>query len=407
MPAKQVSKRLAKRISVSRKLLRGRRKSGLDSVRDAISHLGYVQVDTISVINRAHHHTLWNRVADYRPEMLHHLQAVERSIFEYWGHAASYLPVSDYRFYLPKMEEFYTPRDKWEQERYKRCGHLLPGVLERIRKEGPLGSKDFDPPPGEKSGDWWSWKPAKLALELLFWQGKLMISERRKFQKVYDLTERVLPEAASVSEPSDEELSRWRIDRALSACGIAREKEIREYIFYRKKSLKTTLNEMVAEGSVTELALEGSDDHPYFAHTDTLDSLRRLRKTPPRLTLLSPFDNLVIQRDRTSRIWDFDYTIECYVPAPKRKYGYFVLPVLWGDDLVARLDPHADRKKKILTVKALYLEEKGVDSADWLPALAAELQRFAEFNSCERIVVARTKPAKIAAALRREIKSLR
>lgn len=405
-PIKRISKQQARRISISRKLLRGRRSRGLDAVRDVIAQLGYVQIDTISVINRAHQHTLWNRIADYDPAMLHHLQAEERSVFEYWGHAASYLPIDDYRFYLPKMEQFYTPSDKWEQERYKRCEHLLPEVLERIRREGPLASKDFAPPPGETRGDWWSWKPAKLALELLFWQGKLMITERRKFQKVYDLTERVLPSTTDTRYPTDAELARWRVARALRACGIAREKEIREYIFYRKKPLGTILAEMVAEGSLTAVVLEGSDDHPYYVFTDTLDAIGRLRKSPPRLTLLSPFDNLVIQRERINRIWDFDYTIECYVPALRRQYGYFVLPVLWGDDLVARLDPHADRTKQILTIKALYLEDSAPDPEKWLPALAAELRRFARFNNCETIVVSKTRPAKLASELRREIRLL-
>ena len=149
----------ARRLTLRAQLLdgRGRPPRGKEGVARTIEHLGYVQIDTISVVQRAHHHTLWNRRADYDPTMLHALQATDRRVFEYWGHAASYLPLSDYRFYLPKMQSFQTPSSRWERDRLEKHGHLMKPVLERIREEGPLSSKDFKAPPDTKRGTWWDW----------------------------------------------------------------------------------------------------------------------------------------------------------------------------------------------------------------------------------------------------------
>jgi uncharacterized protein YcaQ len=148
--------------------------------------------------------------------MLDELLAVDRTIFEYWGHAASYLPMQDYRFYLPRMQSYFNPTGKWERDIYQKVGHMLQHVLERVRAEGPLTSKSFEPPPGEKREGWWDWKPAKVALELLFWRGELMIAERRNFQRVYDLTERVLPDWVDRTVPDDEQLGQFLVRRALT-----------------------------------------------------------------------------------------------------------------------------------------------------------------------------------------------
>ena len=222
-----LSLRSARRIAFRAQLLdgKGRFPSGKKGVARTIEKLGYVQIDTISVIERAHHHTLWTRRQDYDPRMLHELQAVDRRVFEYWGHAASYLPISDYRYYLPLKRDYRNPRSKWTRQMLEKHGHLMDSVLERIRVEGPLGSRDFEPPPGIKRGTWWDWKPRKTALELLFWRGDLMVRERRNFQRLYDLTERVLPPETDTRIPDEDELGRFLVRRALSAHGVARERE--------------------------------------------------------------------------------------------------------------------------------------------------------------------------------------
>ncbi len=166
--------------------------TGTDSVYHVINHLGYVQIDTISVVERAHHHTLWSRCPDYTPHLLDVLLSQERRIFEYWGHLASYLPLSDYRFYMPYMARF-PWKSAWTGNLWEKHKQVAKEVLARIVAEGPLSSKDFAAPEGEKRGTWWDWKPAKTALELLLWKGDLMVTARQGFQKVYDLTERVLP----------------------------------------------------------------------------------------------------------------------------------------------------------------------------------------------------------------------
>jgi len=168
----------------------------LSTVHGVIRRLGYVQIDTISVIRRAHHHTLWNRCRGYRADTLHRLQAEERKIFEYWGHAASYLPMEDYRFYIPQMKRYFDPKGKWVKNRYREYGHLMDGMLERIRREGPLGSRDFKSEERTGNSAWGNWKPAKIVLELLFWRGELMVTRRENFHRIYDLTERVLPRAS-------------------------------------------------------------------------------------------------------------------------------------------------------------------------------------------------------------------
>ncbi|MBA7698532.1 hypothetical protein ES703_107210 [subsurface metagenome] len=191
---RKISSALARRLPLHSQLLDGRTKlpKGKEGIAQAIEKLGYVQIDTIAVINRAHHHTLWTRRPDYSPAMLDELQAKDRRVFEYWGHAASYLPMKDYRYYIPRMRAF-PWGDGWIKRMHERHKDVMKDVLERITKEGPLGSADFKAPDGKKRGAWWDWKPAKTALELLMWRGDLMVTERRNFQRIYDLTERVLP----------------------------------------------------------------------------------------------------------------------------------------------------------------------------------------------------------------------
>jgi uncharacterized protein YcaQ len=393
-----ISLAMARRMALNAQLLDGQTNlaTGKEGIAQTIETLGYVQIDTIAVIRRAHHHTLWTRRPDYRPKMLHELQAKDRRVFEYWGHAASYLPMSDYRYYLPRMRGFNDPKNKWEKQRLEKHGHLMDPVLERIRQEGPLTSKDFVPPPGTKRGTWWDWKPAKVALELLFWRGDLMITERRNFQRVYDLTERVLPDDIDTSLPDDDELGQFLVRRALSAYGLAQEKEIRDHIHAASsKVIAKALNDLVDAGEVIPLKIEADENADYYALPEAIEQSAQLEQGPRRVFLISPFDNLIIQRERTKRLFGFDYALECYLPAAKRKYGYFVLPILWDDSFVGRLDPKAERKKKTLIVRNLVFEPTFSAFDDFLPAFAEELVNFARFNQCDTIKLEQISPANI------------
>jgi len=379
---------------------------GKEGIARTIDALGYMQIDTISVVARAHHHGLWVRQSDYDPVMLHELLAHDRRVYEYWGHAASYLPMSDFRYTLPLKEKYRRPPTrKWEQERIATCGHMLAPVMERIRGEGPLRSQDFDPPPGKRRGTWWDWKPAKTALELLFWRGDLMISERRGFQRVYDLAERVLPADVDTRMPDDNELGRFLIRRALLAHGFAPAREIHDHLRGTDlEIINATLGEMVEAGEIVPMEVESMEDVKQYALPEMVDKAETIGPPPETVSLLSPFDNLIIQRKRTQQLFDFSYTLECYVPAPKRLYGYFVFTILYADKLVGRFDPKADRKAGVLYVRRL-LFEPGFDVSDHLlTLLAGKLREYAVINGCDAVVVEEVRTRNVVRRLRRLLK---
>jgi uncharacterized protein YcaQ len=375
---------------------------GKEGAAQAVEQLGYVQIDSIAVIRRAHHHVLWNRCRDYSTEMLHELRSVDRRVFEYWGHAASFLPMSDYRYYLPRMRSYRQPRNKWQRDRFEQHGHLMAPVLERIRAEGPLGSKDFEPPPGVERGTWWDWKPAKIALEMLFDRGELMITERRNFQRIYDLTERVLPSSVDTRYPENDELGRFLVRRALSAYGVAQENEISRHIpAADRRVIGKSLADLVEAREVVKVAIENDSSAQYYALADEIDNSRQRQAMNRRLLLLSPFDNLVIQRERLLRLFGFDYTLECYVPAAKRRYGYFVLPIFWGDSAIGRLDAKADRESETLIVHAIHFEPEYEGSEESLEALAGALAGFMRFNECTRFSLGTVTPPALASPVQR------
>jgi len=327
----------------------------------------------------------------------------------------AYLPMADYRFALPKMNKFRNPSSPWVKYQSEKCGHLLKPVLNRIHKEGPLGARDFALPPGHKGGTWWDWKPAKVALELLFWQGKLMISKREKFQKVYDLTERVIPNHIETTPPTEEELGVFLANRALRAMGIASEKDIRRFLqaesardsdmqIASRELISRSLNQLIVNGEVIPINLENDKSSLYYVHSNTLDKINSQKSPNRNVFLLSPFDNLIIQRDRLKRIFDFEYALECYLPPTKRTFGYFTLPILWGNNFVGKIDPKADRKNKTLLINNLLLEQSVEESDDFLSSLGKSIAEFTRFNQCESVKIVKLSPAKLKPVLNRMIK---
>lgn len=407
----KISASTARKLAIRCQGLDGRWKlpEGKAGVAQVIERLGYVQIDTIAVVQRAHHHTLWSRRPDYTPQMLHELQAQDRRVFEYWARAASYLPMSDYRYYLPRMRAL--AEDPKVRQWIEQNAQLVEHVVVRIREEGPLGSADFSAPPGYKHGGWWHRKPAKQALERLFWTGELMVAERRDFQKIYDLTERVLPAGTDATEPDRGELARFLVRRAFAGFGIASTDEIwweigneigRE-ISNRRKAISEWIEELVHSGEVTPIEIEGLDGETYYALTKTIEEATKQLQSGMRLHILSPFDNLVGCRRRLKTLFDFEYKLECHHPATKRRYGYFCLPILWGDEFVGRLDPKADRRQKTFIVRKLMFEPDFKDYDGLLPALAEKLRAFAAFNECERVVIEQTVPEKVKTPLMQEL----
>lgn len=354
------------------------------SVPEVVRGLGYVQIDTISVIERAHHHVLWSRLPTYDATQLAQAQGDTRQIFEYWSHAAAYLPMEDYRFCLPRMAAYRRHCDEWFQA-HKR---LTQQILRRIRAEGPRRAADFEAEPGHRPGPWWDWKPAKLALERLFHAGRLLVSYRRGFQKYFDLVERVLPPHLNTRAPSPLEYGEHFVLRTLECHGLATEAEMTYQKPHARAAIRQALAVMTESGTLLPIKVERLSA-VYFVRPEHLQQIRTApvaaATTAAAVCLLSPFDNLIIQRKRLQQLFGFDYQIECYVPAPRRTYGYFCLPILWGERFVGRLDPKAQRKAGRLELRALYLDSELQHNTDFLEALAQALQTFARFNHCSSV----------------------
>ena len=370
--------------------------SAIAATLSAVEHLGYIQIDTISAIQRAHHHTLWNRNPRYKTSHLSQLIA-DKQVFEYWSHAAAYLPMRDYRYSLPRKQAIANgDQNHW----YERDERLMKSVLKRIAAEGPLMAKDFEHT-GKKTGEWKS-KPAKRALEYLLMQGELMVPYRVKFHKVYDLTERVLPEDTDTTLPDLEEYARFLITRYLQANGLGQPAEIAYLLKNTKPLVSATLQEMVSNGELLQIS---ADRNSYYALPASLELLSKpLARS--KLKILSPFDNLIIQRKRMQALFDFHFLIECYVPEAKRQYGYFSLPVLWDGKLVARMDCKAERKKSLLHIHHLALEPRLVKTDAFALALHKELTSFLHFNNCNNIRLHKTTPANFKPVLKTVINSL-
>ena len=390
----------ARRLAIQSQGLDGRRlPKGKEGAAQAVERLGYVQVDTIAVVERAHHHTLWARCPDYTPRMLHELQAEDRRVFEYWANAASYVPMADYRYYVPRMRAAAKRHSAWYLSDEGR--KLRDDVLERIRAEGPLGSADFKAPEGRKRGSWWDWKPAKQALEWLFDVGELMVTERRHFHRIYDLTERVLPSDVETAPPPPDEIARFLVRRVLGTWGIVPAKEVRWG--WRRGGADAALAELLDTGEAARLRIRGFDED-WFALSARLESVPRRSRAKPRLHILSPFDSMVIRRRHLARLFGFHCKLECYTPAAKRRWGYFCLPILWGETFVGRLDAKADRKARRLIVRKLIFEPDFADLDGALAPLAAKLSAFAIFNGCNALAIEETDPRRAKASLTRELR---
>ncbi len=359
----------------------------------ALNSLGYVQIDTISVVERAHHHVLWSRTGGYRPEYLDILQSEPRKAFEYWAHAAAYLPLGDYRYCLPRMRRIAQQGHEW----FPHDKDIVAAVLERIRAEGPLRSQDFES--HGPRGPWWDWKPAKAALEFLFHSGELMVRSRPGFQKLYDLRERVLPPETDTRYPDDEEMADHYICRGIHSLGVF---TLRDLAYMRKDgtgSIKAALERAIEREELIALRVEGST-MAWWADPRLLGGEAGAAMACRPVRFLSPFDNMIIDRARALRIFGLDYTLECYVPKEKRRFGYFSLPVFRGETPIGLIDCKAERAASVLRVQRcrLFDEDIGPDAASGMPdaillrspegfreEFMAELTAFASFNGCDTV----------------------
>lgn len=382
------------------------KKATKKDVLKTIRRMGVLQIDTIHVVARSPYLVLWSRLGDYETRWLDELLA-EGAIFEYWAHEACFLPVEDYRLYRHRMLDAETMGWKYSRSWVEAHRQEVEQLLEHIRAHGAVRAADFERTDG-KAGGWWEWKMEKRALESLFTAGELMIARRHNFQRVYDLRERVLPTWNDDELPSPEEVRRELALKAVRALGITRARFVSDYFRTSKRETLSTIQALAEEGVILSVEVEGWNE-PAFVHQDQTALLRRAsagRIEPELTTLLSPFDPLVWDRERARALFDFDYRLECYTPEPKRRYGYFTLPLLRRGALVGRLDAKAHRKEGVFEIKSLYLEPGVRASNELVKDVAGAISECAAWHRTPAVRVIKSDPAALAPRLEKAISAL-
>lgn len=375
-------------------------------VLEAIRRMYLLQIDTIHVVARSPYLVLWSRLGEYQPEWLDELLA-EGALFEYWAHAMCFIPIEDYPLYRRRMLDAiqdkvwpYKWAAKWAQEH----SEVMERVRSHLRENGAVRSAEFENK-NHTAGGWWNWKEEKDALETMLLTGEVMIARRQNFQRVYELRERILPDWDDAHSPSTDELQRTFLLRSVKALGIAFPAWVPDYFRLPKKGIPKQLEALAREGLLLRVQVEGFDGHAYVHpdHTHLIDAAASGNLDPALTTLLSPFDPLVWDRNRASELFDFDYKIECYTPAAKRRYGYFSLPILYRGKLIGRLDPKAHRAQGIFEIKALYLEPGVPANQELAAALAAVLHRLADWHGTPELAIRRSDPPEVATLLQAAI----
>jgi uncharacterized protein len=374
-----------------------------NDVLDTIRRMHVLQIDTIHIVARSPYLVLWSRLGDYQQRWLDDLLA-ERALFEYWAHEACFLPIEDYPLYRHRMLDAANMGWKYAREWAAQNRDALDRVLAHVHEHGEVRSADFERTDGS-DGKWWGWKTEKRALESLFTSGQLMIVRRHNFQRIYDLRERVLPAWDDALLPPLDEVRRTLTLRAVRALGVTTARWTADYFRTRKLETAALVRHLADEGALLQVAVEGWDDAAYV-HPDNAALAKAAAAgalAPELTTLLSPFDPLVWDRARAVAMFGFDYRIECYTPAPKRRYGYFTLPILQRGALIGRLDPKAHRKEKRFEVKALHLEP-GIPITDELIAdVAGALQACASWHGTPTVDVRWSDPPELAALVQRAV----
>jgi uncharacterized protein YcaQ len=354
-----------------------------DVVR-AVRALGVVQIDSVNVLVRSHYLPLYSRLGPYAMPLLDEAAygGRRRQLFEYWGHEASLLPVELQPLLRWRMQRAKNGDGTWGNvARFGRDqAQFCAEVLAQIRDAGPLGASAIEAGARRKGG-WWGWSEGKIALEYLFWSGQVTTHSRRGFERMYDLTERVLPRSViAAPTPAPAEAQRELLRIASRALGVATERDLRDYFRLSPADAKARIAELVEARELRPVQVEGWKGPTYLAARAKLPARIEAR------TLLSPFDSLVWFRDRLQRLFDFHYRIEIYTPAHKRVHGYYVLPLLVGDALVGRIDPKFDRDAGVLRVRGPWWEPKRGGRRD-RAMLEAALERCATILGAERVLL--------------------
>jgi uncharacterized protein YcaQ len=383
-----------------------------------ITDAGGLQIDSINVVDRAHYLTLWSRFDQYDRAAFDRLAYRRRALFEYWAHAACYVPTADFpawrRAMLDRPHAFGWAG--WLRKNRK----VVALVEDAVRERGPLGTSDFEHAKGSTTG-WWNWKPASHGLDFLWRTGRTAVHSRVHFQKRYDLAERVMPEALAQEPMSGETFLRWHIRRSLHAMGPALETDLRLYLTFPRfepRERRRAITDMIRGGEIAEIGIDG-DRGRWLCLARDLDALAaagRRRRASEGLTLLSPFDSFMWHRDRVERLFGFNYRIEVYVPQPKRIFGYYVLPVFADGHFIGRADVKSNRQSGTFELKVLHLEPwfaKGTAPpvAGWaaperrptLERLGEAVRSLATFTGTRTVKLGRVMPAGLAREVRAAI----
>ena len=354
-------------------------------LRSVLQHTGLLQIDSVNVLQRAHYLPAFSRIGAYRTDLLDRMAFRDRELFEYWGHEASLLPIAMHPLLRWRMRRAAEQFETWG--RMAQFAREQPGYIEHVltlvRDRGPLTAGELAEEEKRSKDNWgWNWSKEKLALEFLFWSGRITTADRRNFERVYDVPERVIPaHILDLPTPTEEDAHRELLALAAASCGVGTAGDLADYYRLRTPQARPRIAELVEAGRLEEVAVEGWRQPAY------VPAATKLPRRADGCALLVPFDPLVWERDRTERLFGFRYRIEIYVPAPKRVHGYYVLPFLLGDRLVARVDLKADRQRGALLVQAAYAEP--TSPPDTVEELAGELSRLALWLGLDRVEVRR------------------
>lgn len=362
-----------------------------------VQRMGYLQIDTIQAVMRSQYLVLWSRLGSYEPEWL---DAIHKNgaLFEYYAHALCYLPIDDYPIYRGMMLYDDGTGNNW-----KHWGDQHLDVIERVReiveKTGPISSADFDSP--TFSTGWGDVKQEKMALNRLFATGDLMVSHRERFRRYFDLRERILPDWRDEDALDVDSAHKALLLKAVRALGIAREDWVAPYFFFPKTGVSEILFELWEKGFLDRVLINGWDQ-PAYIHPDNLALIEEALHgglTPTHTTLLSPFDPLVSDRERTRQLFNFDYKMESFTPAKDRQFGYFCLPILHHGRLIGRLDPKAHRREKRMEIKNIYLEPGIELTQELADEMKTTLENFTYWHGMEELDVRATTPSELQKAL--------
>jgi len=396
------------------------RRLGAVALEQFAHDAGGIQIDSVNVVDRAHLLTLWSRFGTFDRARLERLLYRQRVLFEYWAHAACFVPVADAPAWRRAMLEFEFRHTGWGAW-LRKHGEVADAVEAVVRERGPVATADFERTSERPREGWWDWKPAQHALHLLWMRGRVLVHSRRHFHKRYDLAERVLPSLPGVEPLTPEAFRRWHLERSLHAMGPASESDLRMYLTFPRAPVgerRATLRAALADGVVTPVTLEGTRA-PAYVLTRDLDALgaaARRRRPSRGTTLLSPFDSLLWYRERAQRLFGFDYRIEIYVPGPKRTHGYYVLPILHDGRLVGRVDVKRDRAGGTLHATRVGFEpwvlgRAPAPLARWgevdldavIAGTADALRDLGTFGGTPAVRLGRVQPARLRAPLARSL----